>query len=444
MQDYSVILVDDEEDVREAITQSLNLEGLEVKAFARADRALEYLTAGFEGVVVSDIRMPNMDGMSFLKQVTEIDTDIPVVLITGHGDVALAVEAMRSGAYDFVEKPFSQSRFVDAVRRGLEKRRLTLENRRLVEHVGQRDLLEENLRGRSSAMVNIRRNIRTLAASDADILLLGETGTGKDLAARLIHELSPRKDKPFVALNIAALPQSSLESELFGHEAGAFAGALRTRIGKFEHAQGGTLYLDEIGSIPPFLQVKLLRVIEDRMIERLGSNNRIDLDMRIIAASKDDLANMVAEGAFRDDLFYRLNVASISLPPLRARMEDAPELFHHLVDKAAFRQKKDRPEITNEDLNALSISDWPGNVRELRNAADRYVMGLGLPSHQISTNQNLDLATQMDRHEKAVIASALASNAGSLKATYESLGLSRKALYEKMKKHNLQREDFAE
>ncbi|MTI11492.1 sigma-54-dependent transcriptional regulator [Curvivirga aplysinae] len=444
MSDISVILIDDEEDVREAVTQTLQLEGLEdIKSFARADRALEHIGRGFDGVVISDIRMPHMDGMEFLKQVGEIDPDLPVILITGHGDVALAVEAMRVGAYDFVEKPFAQSRLIDAVRRGVEKRQLTMENRRLMETVGQRDLLEATLRGRSQKMVDIRKNLRTLALSDADILLLGETGTGKDLTARLIHDLSSRKDKPFVALNISALPQASLESELFGHEAGAFAGAMRARVGKLEHARGGTLYLDEIGSIPLFLQVKLLRMIEDRVIERLGSNQKIDLDIRIIAASKDDLSARVTDGAFRDDLYYRLAVASVTLPPLRDRMEDAPELFHHLVGKAALRQKKERPEILPADLNAVAQTEWPGNIRELRNAADRFVMGLGLPQQAV-TEQADDLATQIDRFEKNVLAATLASHAGSLKSTYESLGLSRKSLYEKMKKHGLQREDFAE
>ncbi len=444
MNDISVILVEDEEDVREAVSQSLQLEGLTVKAFARADHALEFVGKGFDGVIISDIRMPHMTGMEFLAAALEIDAELPIILITGHGDVSMAVDAIQKGAYDFVEKPFAQSRLLDAVKRGLEKRKLTMENRRLMAAVGQRDILESSLRGRSSIMVDIRRNLRTLAASDVDILLLGETGTGKDLTARLIHDLSPRKDKPFVALNISALPQSSLESELFGHEAGAFAGALRARIGKFEHARGGTLFLDEIGSIPTFLQVKLLRVIEERLIERLGSNTRVDLDIRVIAASKDDLSKMVTEGTFRDDLYYRLAVASVILPSLKDRMEDAPELFNHLVHKAALRQKKQPPEITADILNKVAGMNWPGNVRELRNAADRYVMGLGLPMDATSTEVNLDLALQLDRHEKNVIAATLSSHNGALKPTYESLGLSRKTLYEKMKKHSLQREDFSD
>lgn len=443
MSEISVILVDDEEDVREAVSQSLQLEGLGVRAFARADRALEHINKGFNGVIISDIRMPHMTGMEFLAQVSEVDPDLPLILITGHGDVTLAVEAMQKGAYDFVEKPFAQSRLLDAIRRGLDKRKLTMENRRLMESVGQRDLLESTLLGRSKKMVDLRRNLRTLAASDTDILLIGETGTGKDLTARMIHDLSDRRELPFVALNIAALPQSSLESELFGHEAGAFAGALRTRVGKFEHARGGTLYLDEIGSIPLTLQVKLLRVIEDRVIERLGSNARTDLDIRIIAASKDDLAQQVTEGNFRDDLYYRLAVASVTIPTLRERLEDAPELFHHLVGKAALRQKKDCPEITPDILNAVATTEWPGNIRELRNAAERYVLGLGLPMQQVES-EAVELSIQLERHEKNVIAATLASHNGALKPTYESLGLSRKTLYEKMKKHGLQRESFSE
>ena len=438
----SVILVDDEEDVRLAAGQSLELEGFDVTCFARAERALERIGRGFDGVLVSDIRMPKMDGMSLLAETREIDPDLPVILITGHGDVPLAVKAMQAGAYDFVEKPFAPSRLVDAVARAADKRRLTLENRELRSRLEKRDALETMLVGRAQPMVALRHRIRTIATTDADVLILGETGTGKELAARAIHELSERRDRPFVAINMAALPADTIESELFGHEAGAFSGAHRARVGKFEHARGGTLFLDEIGSLPVSLQAKLLRVIQDRVIERLGSNERVALDVRFIASTKEDLVDAVDKGLFRDDLYYRLNVVSIVMPPMRDRMDDAPRLFHHLVNEAALRHRREVPEVTPDILTRVAGRDWPGNVRELRNAADRFVLGLGLDDMP-TAERDASLSEQVDAFEKSAIAAMLATQGGNLKATYEALGLSRKTLYEKMQKHGLRREDFA-
>jgi len=439
----TVVLVDDEEDVRRAIGQKLELEDFKVECFARADRALERIGRGFAGVLVSDIRMPQKDGLSLLQEVREIDPDLPVILITGHGDVPLAVRAMQAGAYDFLEKPFQPSRLLDAVTRATEKRLLTLENRDLRSRLEQRDTLEAMLVGRSKAMVELRQRVRAIAATDADVMLSGETGTGKDLAARAIHQLSERRDKPFVAINMAALPADTIESELFGHESGAFAHAHRARVGKFEHARGGVLFLDEIGAVPVALQAKLLRAIEDRVIERLGSNERIPLDVRFLASSKEDLAAAVRDGRFRDDLYYRLNVVTVTLPPMSQRMDDAPRLFHHLVNQAALRYRREAPEPTAEVLAQVAARDWPGNVRELRNAADRYVLGLGL-DEDAPVSVSGSLATQVEDFEKNAIAAALMANRGSLKATYEALGLSRKTLYEKMHKHGLRREDFTD
>lgn len=439
----TVVLVDDEEDVRRAISQKLELEDFKVECFARADRVLEHIGPSFAGVLVSDIKMPQKDGLTLLQEVQEIDPDLPVILITGHGDVPLAVKAMQAGAYDFLEKPFQPSRLLDAVTRATEKRLLTLENRDLRSRLEQRDTLESMLVGRSRTMLELRQRLRTIAATDADVLILGETGTGKDLAARAIHQLSDRQDKPFVAVNMAALPADTIESELFGHESGAFAHAHRARVGKFEHARGGTLFLDEIGAIPTALQAKLLRAIEDRVIERLGSNERIALDVRFLASSKEDLAAEVREGRFRDDLYYRLNVVTVSLPPMSQRMDDAPRLFHHLVNQAALRYRRETPELTADVLAQVAARDWPGNVRELRNAADRYVLGLGLDEDATAPVSG-SLASQVDRFEKNAIAAALMANRGNLKATYEALELSRKTLYEKIHKHGLRREDFTE
>jgi len=439
----SVILVDDEEDIRLATAQTLELAGCEVVTFARGDRALERLGRDYAGVVVSDIRMPVMDGLTLLRAARERDPELPVILITGHGDVPLAVEAMQAGAYDFIEKPFDPKRLTDVVARALEMRRLTLENRALRSQLESRDPLEATLVGRSPAIIALRQQIRAVAATEADVLVLGATGTGKELAARAIHDHSERRGKPFVAVNMAALPETMIESELFGHEAGAYPGAHRARFGKFEHARGGTLLLDEIGALPLALQAKLLRVIEERVIERLGSNEKVPLDVRFIASTKEDLGALVAQGRFRDDLYYRLAVVSLALPPLANRAEDVPRLFQHLVNQATLRHRREPPQVTPEILADLAARDWPGNVRELRNAADRFVLGLGI-GEETPAERAPGLAERVERFEKSAIAAELAIRGGNLKATYESLGLSRKTLYEKMQKHRLRREDFGD
>ncbi len=441
MSPAKVILVDDEEDIRLSVEQALEIRGFEVTSFARAERALDLASRTFDGVIISDIRMPKMDGLQFLSAVREIDPDLPVILITGHGDVPLAVEALRGGAYDFIEKPFPPDRLGEAVRRAIDLRRLTLENRVFRERQDTADPLDSAIVGRAAAMVELRQRIRTVAAAPMDVLVLGETGTGKELVARALHDLSPREDKPFVTVNLAALPPGTVESELFGHAAGAFPGALRGRVGRFEHARGGTLFLDEIGAAPLALQVKLLRAVEDRAIEPLGSNERVELDLRFIASTKEDLEELVAEGRFRDDLLYRLNAVTLQVPPLRDRPEDAPRLFQHFVSAAASRDRREAPEIPPESFLALSAAEWRGNVRELKNAAERFVLGLGIEETG-AEGQPATLAEQVDRFEKSAIAAALAASGGNLKATHETLGLSRKTLYEKMQKHQLKREDF--
>jgi len=264
-----VLLVDDEDEIRRSTAQALQLAGFTVSDFASAEAVLDYVTPGFNGVVVSDIRMPGMDGMSLLGKVRDIDADLPVILVTGHGDVQLAVRAMREGAYDFIEKPFDTQHLADVTARALDRRGLVLENRLLRAAAGKSDDLEARLPGRSPAMIDLRYRLRALAGTDADVLIVGETGVGKEVAARALHDISSRAARPFVAIDCAALPASLIESELFGHEAGAFPGALRPRYGKFEHARGGTLLLDEIGSMPADIQAKLLRVLEERVVVRL-------------------------------------------------------------------------------------------------------------------------------------------------------------------------------
>ena len=445
MKPPTVLLVDDDEGVIHSTAQSLQLSGFVVRDFAAAETALDYITPGFAGVVVSDIRMPGMDGMTFLSRVREIDTEVPVILVTGHGDVQLAVRAMREGAYDFIEKPFSGQHLGDVARRAFDRRSLILENRILRAAAGHPDDLETRLPGRSPAIIDLRYRLRAVAGTDADVLIVGDTGVGKEVVARALHDISGRAERPFVAINCAALPANLIESELFGHEVGAFPGAIRARYGKFEHARGGTVLLDEIGSMPADLQAKLLRVIQERMIFRLGSNEPIPLDVRFVATSKVELENEVAEGRFRADLLYRLNVVTLHVPRLSERREDVPILFLQLVREAAGRYRRDMMDAPPHLLESITRRDWPGNVRELRNAADRYLLGLGIEGLETSSTEDGSerLADRVARFERSVIAGALLAHGGSLKPVYETLGISRKTLYEKMQRYALDKRDVA-
>ena len=431
-----VLLIDDDEAMRRSTEQALELAGLAVTSVASAEEALALAGPGFGGAVLSDIRMPGMDGMTLLQRLGEMDRDLPVILITGHAEVSLAVEAMRRGAYDFIEKPFVTQDLLIVLRRALEHRALVMENRRLRAVAGQRDDVEARLPGRSAAMIDLRRLIRTIGPSEADVLITGPTGAGKEVVARALHDLSPRAGKPFIAINCAALPEALIESELFGHEAGAFPGALRPRYGRFEHARGGTILLDEIGSMPLDLQAKLLRVLQERVITRLGSNDPVTLDVRFMATSKVDLAGEVAAGRFREDLFYRLSVALCRVPPLAARREDVPVLFLQLAREAAARQGVEDRQPPPDLLASLAARDWPGNVRELRNAADRWVLGL---EGEAGGAEGTRLADRVAGFERSVIAAAITAHSGHLRRVYESLGISRKTLYEKMQKHGLDR-----
>jgi len=438
----NVLLVDDDPDLRHALAQGLELEGYRVETASGAVEALGLLTRNFDGAVVSDIRMPGLDGMGFLARVLEIDPAIPVVLITGHGDVALAVQAMRAGAYDFLEKPFTPGRLAETVSRATEKRSLVIENRALREAQSRGDRLDDLIVGPSRAMEQLRAQVRAIAATDADVIVEGETGSGKEVVSRAIHHQSSRCNGPFVAINCGALPAEIIESELFGHERGAFTGAGERRIGRIEHASGGTLLLDEIESMPLDLQVKLLRVFEERAVTRLGSNTPLAIDVRFIAATKADLKALSEAGKFRPDLYYRLNVVHIRIPPLRDHREDIGAVFFHLAREAAGKYRREMPELPAALLQRLQQRDWPGNIRELRNAADRFVLGLwpgfdddaNLPN---GAGAGMGLAEQVSEFERSAISSALARHGQRIKPVYEELGISRKTLYEKMRRYGL-------
>ncbi|WP_134680178.1 sigma-54-dependent transcriptional regulator [Paracoccus ravus] len=432
-----VLLVEDDEQMRNSTAQALELAGFSVEALGSGDEALALAGPGFAGAVVSDIRMPGMDGMTLLGRLHEIDPEIPVILVTGHAEVPLAVEAIRGGAYDFIEKPFVVQELATVIRRALEHRGLVLENRRLRAVAGKRDDVEARLPGRTQVMVDLRYRLRAIGSSDADALIIGPTGAGKEVVARALHDVSARSGRPFLAINCAALPESLIESELFGHEAGAFPGALRPRYGKFEHARGGTVLLDEIGSMPLDLQAKLLRVLQERVITRLGSNDPVPLDLRFIAISKVDLAAAVARGEFREDLYWRLNVAVLHVPPLAARREDIPLLFLQLVRESAARHNLGERSVPAAMLPGLAARDWPGNVRELRNLAERFV--LGLEGADPLPVLGARLSERVAEFERSVIAGAIAANGGRLRPVYETLGISRKTLYEKMQKYALDR-----
>lgn len=438
-----VLIVDDDADLRASTVQALEIAGAAVQDLSSAERALDFISFGFPGVVLSDIRMPGMDGLTLMSRIHEIDREIPVILMTGHGDVQLAVRAMREGAHDFIEKPFSASQMTELVARALSFRRLVLENRVLRAAVGQADDLEQRLIGRSNAMIDLRRRIRTIGPAETDVLIVGETGAGKEVVARALHDLSPRARRPFVVIDCAAIPAPLIESELFGHEQGAFAGAMRARTGKFEHASGGTVLLDDIAALPPPLQGKLLRVVEDRVVTRLGSNEAYTLDIRIIATARVPLIGEVDAGRFRADLLYRLNVVTLDVTPLADRREDIALLFLRLLAEAAARHRVDTvPEVPPALLANIAAREWPGNVRELRNAADRFALGLGLQTDDEKTPAPQRLADRVAAFERREIEAVLAANGGSLKPVYEALGLSRKSLYEKIQKLGIDKTAF--
>ena len=440
----SILLVDDDTAILESCSQGLRLSGHQVETCTNAADALSLIGKDSPHIVISDIRMPKMDGLELLRKLTEHDDELPVILLTGHGDVDLAVEAMRSGAWDFLQKPVQPRRLIESAERALKQRRLVLENRALHREVAKITLghkSETRLIGNAPVMVALKDSIDTLAQVDANVLIHGETGAGKEAVARRLHELGPRRDRNYVALNCGAMPLNIIESELFGHEKGAFTGADSRRIGRLEHANGGTIFLDEIESMPMDVQIKFLRVLQDRVIEPIGGNRTVPLDVRVVAAAKTDLFELSKQGKFRDDLYFRLHVAELNIPPLRERKEDIPLLFRYFVERSAQQFNRPVPLIDATKDQELIDHSWPGNVRELMSAAERHVLGLasvGRPQEsQPEMGEARSLRERMESFEKSILVKALEAHNGSMQQTAEELSIPYKTLYLRLKKYGI-------
>lgn len=438
-QPLSVLIVEDDPHVLLGCQQALALEDIASEGVGSAEEALARIGDDFAGIVVSDIRLPGIDGLQLLDQLKARDPSLPIVLITGHGDISMAVGAMRAGAYDFMEKPFSPERLVDVVRRALEHRGLAREVTSLRRQLAGRSALETRIIGRSPAMENLRDLIANVGDTSANVLIEGETGTGKELVARCLHDFSRRQGHAFVALNCGGLPETLFDSEIFGHEANAFTGAGKRRIGKIEHADQGTLFLDEIESMPMSMQIKLLRVLQERTLERLGSNQSIAVDCRVIAATKSDLESLSQRNQFRSDLYYRLNVVTLELPPLRERREDILMLFEHFLQLSALRFDREPAPLDAGTLSRLMSHDWPGNVRELRNVAERHA--LGLPAFKKSASdvlqQPLSFAEAVEAFERNLLSEALQRSGGNQSQASQELGMAKTTLFDKVKKYGL-------
>ncbi len=424
-----ILLIDDDDALRAALVDSFAIAGLEVEAFADAASALARVRPDFPGIVVTDIRMPRMDGHAVFEAVSARDGEIPVLLMTGHGDVAMAVAAMRSGAFDFIAKPFAADHLIASVRRALETRRLVLENRRLRASV---EAAEEDypLIGTTPAMDALRDKLRQLAQIDVDLLIEGETGTGKELAARQLHRWSKRRNHGFVSVDCAALPDHLVDEILFG---------TRGSGGRIAEADRGTLFLDEIDSMSSAMQGKLLRVIEERELPANGREPPRVVNLRVIAAAKSNLAEEVASGRFREDLLYRLETIRLRIPPLRERRADVPMLFAWFLRDAATQYDRPVPAITAEVEARLMTDPWRGNVRALRNFAVQTVLALARDDED---GGSLSLTERLARLEAAMIAEALQQAGGDVAATAEVLRLPRRSLYDRLQRHGIDASSF--
>jgi len=443
----TILIVDDEKNTREGLSRALRDE----YAVAEAEnglRALEWLETHHADVVLSDLRMPGMDGMALLSRLLGRDPKPVLILLTAYGNIETAVEAMKRGAYDFLAKPVNLDRLDLLLKRALTERQMGAENQRLKEQLDSKYGFE-NILGTSTAMQEVFNTIRQAAPTRATVLIQGESGTGKELVARALHQCSPRAQGPFIPVHCAALSPTLLESELFGHEKGAFTGAQERRRGRFELADGGTLFLDEIGEIDPALQVKILRVLEERKFERVGGSETLHVDVRLVAATNRDLKKMVEEGKFREDLFYRLFVVNLTLPPLREREGDIVLLAQHYLKALAVEHGKKVSGITPDAMDLLSAYPWPGNVRELRNVIERMVV-LGssekltvrdLPSSFRLTAGRGESAVRsgsaLRDAERQLIEDSLRKNKGSRTRAAQDLGISRRTLHRKLNEFGL-------
>ncbi|MBI5086287.1 MAG: sigma-54-dependent Fis family transcriptional regulator [Acidobacteria bacterium] len=444
-----ILIVEDEEKLRRVLALQLESTGYEVELAGSAEEALRLSDRC--ALVITDLRLPAMDGMALLESIQRQNSRTPVIVMTAFGTVEIAVEAMKKGAADFLPKPFSLDHLMAVVRKALEVQSLRDENVQLKEELGRRYRFD-NIVGSGAKMQEILGSVARVAASRTTVLLCGESGTGKDLIARAIHHHSPRAGQPFVKINCTAIPENLMESELFGYEKGAFTGAASTKPGKFEQADRGTAFLDEIGDVPPAIQVKLLRVLQEREFERLGSNKTRQIDVRIVAATNVDLRRALEEGNFREDLYYRLNVFPITIPPLRDRSEDIPLLAEHFLRKYSRENGSSVTGISEAARHKLVAYHWPGNVRELENVIERsllYASGASLQPEDIrldhaprrataATGGNggatgnggefLAAGVTLEEHERALIREALKRAAGNKSQAARLLGLTRNAL----------------
>ena len=447
----TILIVDDDRPQRDGLQRAL-ADRYDVLVADEAQKASAILEAQPVDVLLTDLRMPGEDGLKLLRRAGSLSNPPVSIMMTAYGSIENAVEAMKAGAYHYVTKPVNLDELDLIIGRALKSRKIEAENANLHEQLDQKFGLE-NLIGQSPSMLQMFDIIRQVAPTRASVLITGETGTGKELVAHALHNLSPRKAGPFVAVHAAALPTTLLESELFGHEKGAFTGAVERRAGRFEMADGGTIFLDEVGELEPAMQVKLLRVLEERRFERVGGNKTIEVDVRLVAATNRDLKKMVAEGKFRDDLFYRLSVVTVNLPPLRERRDDVPLLVTAFNRQYSEENNTPVRDITQEAINLLMAYDWPGNVRELRNAVEQMVVlarGERLTVRDIpaAIRSGADLTKisvvrpgvtmTVEEAERQLIIQALKDTEGNRTKAAEKIGMSRRTLHRKLKEYHLE------
>lgn len=449
---FNILIIDDEKNIREGLSASLEMEGYNTVLAENGKEGLELFAKGDIDLVITDLRMPQVTGEEVLEKIISGSPGIPVIVLTGHGSIDTAVEAMRKGAYDFLTKPLNLDRLTLIVKRALQGRELTLQHRLLQEELQelQGKKVFESIIGKSSQMQKVFDMIKRVSDSKASVLITGESGVGKELIANAIHNLSSRKDKPMIRVHCAALTETLLESELFGHEKGAFSGAVARKRGRFELANGGTIFLDEIGEINQNVQIKLLRVLQEKKFERVGGEETIDVDVRVVAATNKNLLEEIKKGNFREDLYYRLNVVHIEVPPLRERKEDIPLLVAEFIKTYAKENSKEIEGLDNKTRSILYNFDWPGNIRQLKNCIESaVVMCQGkiitvddLPPGIVSSNENetikIPLGIPMEEAEKIIITENLAYFKGNKSKTADVLQIGRKTLHRKLEDMALQ------